>query len=60
MKQLNIRKAARERGIKLKDLAGKLGITESSLRSRASRNPRLDSLYEIAEVLECEVGDLFY
>ncbi len=60
MKQLNIRKAAREHGIKLKDLAGKLNITESALRSRASRNPRLDSLYEIAEVLECEVGDLFY
>lgn len=60
MKQLNIRKAARERGIKLKDLADKLGITESALRSRASRNPRLDSLYEIANILECEVGDLFY
>ena len=60
MKQLKIRKAARERGIKLKDLADKLGITESALRSRASRNPRLDSLYEIANILECEVGDLFY
>ena len=60
MKKLNVLRDAHDRGMQLTEVANKLGIAPSSLRARTSGNPRLDSLYEIALVLKCEVGDLFY
>ena len=54
-------RAIKERGFMAKDVADKLGITTvaMSLRTNA-KNPRLDTMVQIAEVIGCDVTDLFY
>ena len=54
-------RAIKERGFMAKDVADKLGITTvaMSLRTNA-KNPRLDTMVQIAEIIGCDVTDLFY
>ena len=61
MKKLDMMRAIKERGFMAKDIADKLGITTvaMSLRTNA-KNPRLDTMVQIAEVIGCDVTDLFY
>ena len=61
MKKLDMIRAIKERGFMAKDIADKLGITTvaMSLRTNA-KNPRLDTMVQIAEVIGCDVTDLFY
>lgn len=61
MKKLDIMRAIKEHGFMAKDVADKLGITTvaMSLRTNA-KNPRLDTMVQIAEVIGCDVTDLFY
>lgn len=61
MKKLDMMRAIKERGFMAKDIADKLGITTvaMSLRTNA-QNPRLDTMVQIAEVIGCDVTDLFY
>lgn len=61
MKKLDMMRAIKERGFMAKDIADKLGITTvaMSLRTNA-KNPRLDTMVQIAEVIGCDITDLFY
>lgn len=61
MKKLDMMRAIKERGFMAKEVADKLGITTvaMSLRTNA-KNPRLDTMVQIAEVIGCDVTDLFY
>lgn len=61
MKKLDMMRAIKERGFMAKDVADKLGITTvaMSLRTNA-KNPRLDTMVQIAEIIGCDVTDLFY
>ena len=61
MKKLDMMRAIKERGFMAKDVADKLGITTvaMSLRTNA-KNPRLDTMVQIAEVIGCDITDLFY
>ena len=61
MKKLEMMRAIKERGFMAKDVADKLGITTvaMSLRTNA-KNPRLDTMVQIAEIIGCDVTDLFY
>ena len=61
MKKLDMMRAIKDRGFMAKDIADKLGITTvaMSLRTNA-KNPRLDTMVQIAEVIGCDVTDLFY
>ena len=61
MKKLDMMRAIKERGFMVKDIADKLGITTvaMSLRTNA-KNPRHDTMVQIAEVIGCDVTDLFY
>ena len=61
MKKLDMMRAIKERGFMAKDIADKLGITTvaMSLRTNA-KNPRLDTMVQIAEIIDCDVTDLFY
>ena len=54
-------RAIKERGFMAKDVADKLGITTvaMSLRTNA-KNPRLDTMIQIAEIIGCDITDLFY
>nr|DAD67551.1 MAG TPA: Cro/C1-type HTH DNA-binding domain protein [Siphoviridae sp. cttU829] len=59
MKRLDVVRAAHERGMNIAGLAQKLGISRFALSSRINANPTLNSLYEIAEALKCDITDLF-
>ena len=61
MKKLDMMRAIKERGFMAKDVADKLGITTvaMSLRTNAN-NPRLDTMAQIAEIIGCDITDLFY
>ena len=61
MKKLDMMRAIKEHGFMAKDVADKLGITTvaMSLRTNA-KNPRLDTMVQIAEIIGCDVTDLFY
>lgn len=61
MKKLDMMRAIKEHGFMAKDIADKLGITTvaMSLRTNA-KNPRLDTMVQIAEIIGCDVTDLFY
>ena len=59
MKKLDVVRAAHERGMNITALAQKLGISRFARSSRINANPTLNSLYEIAEALKCDITDLF-
>ena len=61
MKKLDMMRAIKERGFMAKDVADKLGITTvaMSLRTNA-KNPRLDTMIQIAEIIGCDITGLFY
>lgn len=61
MKKLDMMRAIKEHGFMAKDVADKLGITTvaMSLRTNA-KNPRLDTMVQIAEIIGCDITDLFY
>lgn len=59
MKKLSILRAAHENGISVADVAKKLGISTRALSARSKGNPTLNSLYEIARAIGCDITDLF-
>ena len=59
MKRLSVLRAAHDRGVSLSEVAKKLNITQQGLNARYRGNPRLSSLYEIAEARGCDITDLF-
>ena len=55
-----IKELCKERGILLKDLAAKLGITPIGLSQSINQEyPQLQTLERIAKALDVEVGELF-
>lgn len=60
-KELRIKEIARERGMTLSEVAGKLGIPRSNMSAIASgsRGISLKVLYRISNILDCGLGDLF-
>lgn len=58
---LRVSEICRAKGITLKDLAKKLGVTYQSLYAniKDTGNPTLSKLKDIAEALGVEVADLF-
>lgn len=59
--QITLDEVMKNRLITNRDLAEKLGITEvhiSRLKHGNVKSVRLDTLYALCEVLDCEPGDL--
>lgn len=57
---IRIKELCRERGILVKDLAEKLGITSIGLSKSINQPyPQLQTLEKIASALDVEVSDLF-
>lgn len=59
--KITLDEVMKRRHITNRDLAEKLGITEvhvSRLKHECVKAVRLDTLYALCEVLECEPGDL--
>lgn len=59
MKKLAVARVAHEYGISMQEVAEKLGISRRALSSRVNENPTLSSLTQVAEVIGCDITDLF-
>lgn len=57
--ELRVKEICSEKGIALKDLAKRLGITYQALFESINGNPKLSRLQDIAGVLGVELPDLF-
>ena len=58
--KLNIAAALKQRNMTNRDLAQRLNVKDSSVTSFIKGNPTINTLYDIAEALDCEVIDLFF
>lgn len=57
--EYRIKEICKEKGILIKELAAKMGISDASLRSTIKGNPTIATLEKIASVLGVEVSELF-
>lgn len=57
----SITQIAKRHGLTLKELAEKIGISESTLKATIGKNgnPSVNTLKKIANAIGCEVGDFF-
>ena len=56
---LNIKRVFNERGLKVKDVAEKMGITPIGLSQHINGKPSVKVLENIAEAIGCDVVDFF-
>ena len=59
MKRLCIVRVAHAHGLTIAELARRMGISDRTLSHRINNNPRVQTLYEIAEIIGCDITDLF-
>lgn len=59
MKKLSIVRVAHAHGVSIADIAQRLGVSNRTLSHRINSNPRVQTLYEIAEIIGCDITDLF-
>ncbi|MFH1753825.1 MAG: helix-turn-helix transcriptional regulator [Candidatus Omnitrophota bacterium] len=59
--RLRIKEIAKERGMTLSEIAGRLGIPRSNMSAIASgaRGVSLKALYKIGKILDCGIEELF-
>ena len=56
---LNIKKAIKEKGFEVREIANKMGITPTGLSQHINGNPSVEVLERIASAIGCDVSDLF-
>ena len=56
---LRIKDVAKEKGIALKDVADRMGISAIGLSQHINGNPSIEVLQRIADALEVHISDLF-
>ncbi len=59
MERFRIKEILKQKGMKMHELAERLGIHRTNLATSLSGNPTLSRLEEIANVLDVNVADLF-
>lgn len=59
IEELRVKEILKERGIKMKELAEKMGKTPESLTRALQRNPQYSTLKAIAQELGLSMRDLF-
>lgn len=57
--EFRVKEICKEKGVKIKDLCAKLGISDVALRKSLSTNPTVGTLEKIAKVLNVDVLELF-
>ena len=57
--KLRVKDICKAQGITLKELAGKLGISEVALRKSLAGNPTIGTLEKIANELGVDISELF-
>lgn len=56
---LDIKRVIKQKGLEVKDVAARMGITSVGLSQHINGNPSVAVLERIAEAVGCEVGDFF-
>lgn len=56
---LRVKEICKQKGLRIKDLAEKLDISDVALRKSLSKNPTIGTLEKIADALGVGVADLF-
>lgn len=59
MKRLSIVRVAHAHGVSIADIAQRLGISNRTLSHRINNNPRVETLYQVAESIGCDITALF-
>ena len=54
-----IKQIAKEKGLKMSDIAHEMGINPVNFSASINRNPTLGTLYKIANVLDVDIHELF-
>ena len=57
--ELRVKDILKAKGMKMKDLADKLGMHQSNLMKSLSRNPTLQTLEDVASALHVRIDELF-
>lgn len=56
---LNIREAIKSRGLEVRQVAERMGITPVTLSRHINGNPSVDVLQRIADAIGCDIAELF-
>lgn len=56
---LNIKKAIKERGFEVREIAHKMNITPTGLSQHINGNPSVEVLERIASAIGCDISELF-
>ena len=56
---LNIKKAIKENGFKVSEIASRMGITPTGLSQHINGNPSVEVLERIAKAIGCDISELF-
>lgn len=56
---MDIKRVIKERGLTVKEVADKMGISQVGLSQHINGNPSVLVLERIAEAIGCEVGEFF-
>ena len=56
---LNIKKAIKENGFEVREIAHKMGITPTGLSQHINGNPSVEVLERIAKAIGCDISELF-
>lgn len=57
--ELRVKEILKEKGLRMSDLADKMGTNQSNLQKSLSGNPTIDKLCEVATALNVQLGELF-
>lgn len=56
---MDVKSIIKEKGWTIERVAAEMGITRVTLSQNLSRNPTVNTLQRIADVIGCNVGDFF-
>ena len=56
---LNIKKTIKDRGLSVREVAHRMGITPTGLSQHINGNPSVEVLERIAKAIGCDVSELF-
>lgn len=56
---LNIKKAIKSKGLEVKEVAKRMGITSTGLSQHINGNPSVEVLERIAYAIGCDISELF-